>query len=73
MLHGGGMAALTALPVPPGDSLVLEPGRLHLMLDPPLPALVRGDSVAITLRFALAGEVALVVPVIDYVEADAIR
>jgi copper(I)-binding protein len=73
MIHGGGMAAITSLPVPAGDSLVLAPGLLHLMLEPPLPPLLRGDSVVVTLHFAAAGEVRLVVPVIDYAEVDLVR
>ncbi len=73
MIHGGGMAAITSLSVPGGDSLVLAPGRLHLMLEPPLPRLLRGDSVVVMLHFAVAGEVRLVVPVIDYAEVDQLR
>jgi hypothetical protein len=73
MLHGGGMSELNAVAVPAGDSLMLVPGQLHLMLDPPLPPLVRGDTVEVTLRFSHAGAVRLMVPVIDYVDVDVVH
>ncbi len=74
MVHGGGMEMLHALPVPAGDELELAPGGLHLMLAPPLDRRhVRGDSVSVTLRFALSGDVTLWAFVIDYAEVDAVR
>lgn len=71
-LHGQAMHAATAMAVPAGGELALRPGGVHVMLDPPLPALVRGDSVQLRLRFARAGTVVLWAPVIDYAEVDAV-
>jgi len=69
MLHGSGaMDAAGSLAVPPGDALVLAPGGTHLMLQPPLPRFARGDSVAVTLRFARAGEVTIRAVVVDYAD-----
>lgn len=72
MLHGEGMQMVGPRPIPPGDSLVLAPGGLHLMFSPPLPRLGRGDSVAVTLHFSRAGDVTVQVPLIGYEDADAI-
>jgi copper(I)-binding protein len=73
MLHGGGMEGLHALVVPAGGSLVLRPGQTHLMLEPPLPTFVRGDSLQVTLRFAHAGELSAWARVIDYNDLDRMR
>ncbi len=70
MLHGqvqdGGMVRMTHLEapvVPAGDSLVLRPGGTHLMLMT-LDRLPRpGDSIPVTLTFARAGTVSLMLPV----------
>lgn len=73
MLHGGGMEMMTALPIPARGEVALRPGALHLMLDPPLDRdYVRGDSVAVTLRFARGAEVKVWAPVIDYDEVDVV-
>jgi copper(I)-binding protein len=73
MLHrqvpdGGmvGMAHVDALPLAPGDSAVMAPGGLHIMLTSleRLPA--PGDSLALVLRLARAGELAVTVPVRAY-------
>lgn len=45
------------LPVPAGDTVELKPGGFHLMFMDLKGALVEGDSVTITLRFEMAGEV----------------
>ncbi|HRX19130.1 MAG: copper chaperone PCu(A)C [Gemmatimonadetes bacterium] len=73
MMHGSGMGMLDALPVPAGGALRLEPGALHLMFDPPLPPVARGDSIAVTLTFRRAGSVTIWAPVIGYDEVDAVR
>ncbi len=73
MFHGEGMREVGAQAIAPGDSLVLAPGGTHLMLSPPLPAYVRGDSLKVTLHFARAGDVSLWAPVIDYDEVEAVR
>ena len=43
--------------VPPGGSVVLEPGGLHLMLTFLQKKLVQGESFALTLKFEHAGDV----------------
>lgn len=57
------MRHVDAVDIPPGESVRLEPGGLHLMLtgvDPPLEA---GESICVTLVFERAGELVLSVPV----------
>jgi copper(I)-binding protein len=73
MVHGGGMEGMHALVVPAGGALALEPGGTHLMLEPPLPRFVRGDSVLVTLRFAHAGAVAIWALVVGYNDLDRLR
>ena len=73
MVHGqvqdGGMVRMehiTAPVVPPRDSLVLAPGGMHLMLMT-LDHLPRaGDSIAVTLTFARAGDMTVTLPVRPY-------
>ncbi len=76
MLHGqvpdGGMVRMEALGAPvilPGDSLVLAPGAAHLMLMTLARRPAPGDSIAIHLRFAHAGEVEVILPVRAYSDA----
>ena len=59
------MEPLPALAVPAGETVVLEPGGAHLMLIDLVGPLVPGTNVALSLRFAKAGTVALEVPVVD--------
>ena len=76
MLHSqvpdGGMVRMQhmdAAAIAPGDSLVLAPGGTHLMLMD-LTRLPRpGDSIAVTLVFARAGSVAVMLPVRSYGDA----
>lgn len=76
MLHAqvpdGGMMRMEhveAPVLPPRDSLVLAPGGNHLMLmnldHLPQP----GDSISVTLAFARAGAVTVVLPVRSYADA----
>lgn len=76
MLHGqvpdGGMVRMEhveAAVIPASDSLVLAPGGMHVMFmsleHRPQP----GDSIAVRLRFARAGEVTLMIPVRSYSDA----
>ena len=76
MLHGqvqdGGMVRMTHVEAPvvsAGDSLVLAPGGTHLMLITldrlPKP----GDSIPVTLTFARAGVVSIMLPVRAYGDA----
>ena len=73
MFHGEAMREVGAQAIAPGDSLVLAPGGIHLMLSPPLPMFARGDSLDVTLHFARAGDVRLWAPVIDYDEVEQVR
>lgn len=45
--------------LPPGQSVRLEPGGLHLMLIGPMGGLARGTRVPVRLRFERAGQVAV--------------
>jgi copper(I)-binding protein len=45
------------IPVPPGGTVWLRPGGLHLMLVGPEGAFVQGNRVPLTLHFERAGEV----------------
>lgn len=66
MAHGGDMAGMGPAVVGAHDSLVFTPGGAHLMLMN-LSALPKaGDSLALTLRFARAGTVAVHLPVRPY-------
>ncbi len=74
MLHGtsaaGSMTPLAELAIPPGDSVVLRPGVLHVMLDSLHRNLLRGDSLMLTLHFRRGGGLTLAVPVIGYGDLD---
>ncbi|MEZ5841213.1 MAG: copper chaperone PCu(A)C [Hyphomicrobiales bacterium] len=51
------------LEIPPGGSVELKPGSYHVMfLDVPS-SFVEGSTLAVTLKFAKAGEVAIDIPV----------
>jgi len=76
MLHqqvpDGGMMRMehvAAAPVPPGDSLVLAPGGVHLMLMNLSQLPKPGDSIAVSLVFARAGSVTVSLPVRPYGDA----
>lgn len=51
--------------IPTGASVVLEPGGLHIMLIDLARPLQAGDTYPLTLKFAKAGEVTLMIPVAD--------
>ena len=64
----GGMVMRQSLPVPAGESARFAPGGMHLMLMS-LDHLARpGERIALTLRFAHAGEVLVQVPVRPYAQ-----
>jgi periplasmic copper chaperone A len=52
-----------AIPIEAGESLVLQPGGTHLMLLGIEDALKAGEQLILTLEFANAGSVDVVVPV----------
>ena len=66
MLHGGGMAHMMSLPIPPGGTLSLAPGGTHVMLQDFSAMPPAGDSLTLTLTFARAGSVTLQLPVRKY-------
>ena len=57
------MRHAAAVVVPPGGSVRLEPGGLHVMLTGVAPPLEAGESIPVTLVFERAGRLALSVPV----------
>jgi periplasmic copper chaperone A len=63
---GGGMAHLTEIEVPRGDSVVLRPKGLHLMLEGLRTRPAVGDTVVVRLTFRRAGTVTLPLPVKSY-------
>ena len=57
---GGGMMKMQpvdSVPVPAGETVELKPGGFHVMLLDVQKELVPGDTIEVTLRFELAGEV----------------
>lgn len=65
----GGMTRMKPhgpLVVPAGESVRLEPGAIHGMLERLARPIHAGDSLAVTLRFARAGAVTLTIPVVGY-------
>jgi periplasmic copper chaperone A len=63
-----GVARMRLLPegieIGPGQSVVLEPGGLHLMFRQPDDAFTAGRSVPLTLTFEEAGEIGVELPVV---------
>ena len=68
MFHGGDMAHVDVIAIPPGGEFWLKPGGTHLMLTDYDPRPEAGDSLPVTLRFAHAGSVTLKLPVRRYNE-----
>ncbi len=66
MLHGGSMAHLMTLPIPPGGTLALAQGGTHIMLSDFSAMPQAGDSLTLTLTFARAGSVTLQLQVRKY-------
>ncbi|HUK21647.1 MAG TPA: copper chaperone PCu(A)C [Gemmatimonadales bacterium] len=64
----GGMVMRRSLPVPAGESVRFAPGEMHLMLMSLDHLAKSGERIALTLRFAHAGEVTLQVPVRPYAQ-----
>jgi copper(I)-binding protein len=67
-LEGGMMKMEHAGPlaIPPGDSLVLAPGGLHVMLELSAGGPAQGDSLPLTLSFRHSGDVSVTLPVRAY-------
>ena len=57
------MRPVAEIPVRPGETVVLKPGALHVMLIGLKAPLREGERLSLTLRFARAGEITVEVPV----------
>ncbi len=64
------MRHLEEIAVPARSTVVLRPGGLHAMISRFDETVVRGDSVAVTFRFARAGAITRNVAVIDHSEVE---
>lgn len=66
--EGGMMKMVPAGPlaIAPGDSIVLAPGGLHVMLELSAGGPAKGDSLPLTLRFRHNGDVTVTLPVRAY-------
>jgi copper(I)-binding protein len=65
-IHDGGvmrMRPVPDIPIPAGATVTLQPGGLHVMLIGLTAPLAQGGRVPLTLRFARAGEVRVVLDV----------
>jgi hypothetical protein len=67
-MEGGMMKMVPAgrLAIAPGDSIVLAPGGLHVMLELSAGGPAKGDSLPLTLRFRHNGDVSVTLPVQAY-------
>lgn len=72
-IHDASMSHLSALVIPAGATVAFTPGATHLMFEPPLPPVARGDSLRLTLRFARAGELVIPMYVMGYDQVDQFR
>ncbi|HSG08630.1 MAG TPA: SCO family protein [Longimicrobiales bacterium] len=70
MISEGGVMRMTpmgaGLPLPSGSTVRLEPGAYHGMLEGIVNAFELGDTVMVTFRFAIVGEVQVWIPVVRY-------
>jgi hypothetical protein len=66
MFHGGSMASMTSVVIPPGTTVAFAPGGAHIMLTGFSTMPKAGDSLRLTLTFARAGAVTLELPVRKY-------
>ena len=57
------MRPMAGIPVPPGETVTLQPGGLHVMLMGLTEPLRQGSEVPLTLRFERAGEVQVMLQV----------
>lgn len=64
----GQMTGIATVTIPPGQSVTMVPGALHLMLEGVGPDLGVGDSLELVLQFSRAGEMRITVPVVPYGE-----
>ncbi len=64
----GQMSTMPVLVIPAGQRVGMAPGGIHLMLEGVTRSSRIGDSLALVLRFARAGEISIRVPVVPYGE-----
>ncbi len=69
---GGVMSPMTDLPLAAGRRLTLGAGGPHVMITGMTEGYARGDSLALTLRFARAGEVTMRLPVVRFSDAQSL-
>ncbi len=67
-----GMAPVTVFPLGPHDTARFAPGQFHVMVFGLDTALARGDSVAVTVTFARAGDVTGWAHVVTYADVDSL-
>jgi hypothetical protein len=67
VMSGGSMTMqqVDKIMLPAGETVSLEPGGYHVMLMGLAKPLEVGDTIAVTLTFATAGEITVDVPVLD--------
>jgi hypothetical protein len=63
---GGGMTPLGVVPIPPGATVELKPGGMHLMFENMSDMPKAGSRLSLTLTFSAAGAVTFDVPVRAY-------
>jgi copper(I)-binding protein len=64
----GRMEMLPPMVLNPGESLVMQPGGVHVMFSNLTGAYVLGDTLRITLTFARAGQIRVSAPVVPFGE-----
>jgi copper(I)-binding protein len=72
-MEHGGMAAITALALPPHSVTRLAPGGTHLMFAGLSRAIVAGDQVPLVLVLRTGGRVSVNARVVNYTQFDALR
>ncbi len=75
MSAGGGPASMAPaghVAIPAHQSVRLAPGGLHAMVEALPAGIARGDSVAVTFRFARGGARAVFAHVVDYRDVDSL-
>ena len=64
------MRPINPVVIPPGESLVLEPGGVHGMISGFTTKPTAGDELTITLTFALTGDVEFALPIVTYADLE---
>jgi copper(I)-binding protein len=64
----GHMEASSPLVIPPGQVVTMAPGGIHVMVEGVTSNPAIGDTLRLVLRFSLAGEIHIAIPVVAYGE-----